>query len=128
MPNVPEPAVGSVLEYITTTYQMKRPPLMAARVLAYICEFYGRDYRFPSRELLAKHLGSSKFTIDAVLQAYLSRGELTQRWEVLPSDELQGRDSVVRHRYYDPSEALMDAYRRGLKIMRRGPKLSVVAA
>lgn len=113
-PALPKPdqaVVDAIEKHLLTSYDMKRPPLIAAAVLAMIVDLSRLGQAFPEREYLAKFLNCSKFGIDAAISTALARREITMTIGIEPG-KIAARDSVVKYRYFHPSEELVSVARR----------------
>lgn len=93
--------------FLLTRYETRKPPVVAARLLAFILELNRRGLAFPTRDAAAEHLCCSKFSVDAALSVALERGLLTIHMETTSSDDITARVGVIRHRYYLPTEVLL---------------------
>lgn len=115
-PNEPIPAVApividAVTDMLMSEQGMNRPPEKAAALLALIVELHRRKRPFPRREEVAKALNASISTIDAALSSRLDEGYITIAVET-KHGSVQRRNSVVRERYYLPSEHLVEVVKR----------------
>lgn len=92
--------------YLLDHYDIKRPPIAAAQLLALIIELDRINQPFPPRAVAAKAIGCTVFGIDAALSVALSRGLISIDMAVSQGNVMR-RDSAIRHKYYRPSPALV---------------------
>jgi hypothetical protein len=96
-----------VLEYLMTGYEMRKPPVATAAILAVVLELHARQQPFPARRVVAAAAGCSIDAVDAALSVSLSRGLVRLRIEVIDGVKIRYRESSVRIRYYDPDPELI---------------------
>lgn len=99
----------AIEEFLLTSYKMKRPPEVAAKLLALIIELWQREQPFPQREHVAHSLGCTKWGVDNALSVALARELITTEVGTEISTRMTHRDGVIRHRYYIPCDALVKA-------------------
>ena len=117
---IPQYRIDAVYAWLATRRNLRRPPHIAAPLLALVCWLYEHEYHLPSRERLAiwitgddsrsdngrlKKAGS----IDASLATALGEGEVTEEMRV-EMGRVAGRASARRFRYIIPSKELLDVY------------------
>lgn len=112
IPEVPAAAVEAITEMLIEDQNILRPPTKAAHMLALICKLHELSRPFPRREEVAAALNASVSTIDAALSTRLDQGYIRLYIETRPGN-VQRRDSVIRDRYYEPSDKLMRVYKKG---------------
>lgn len=110
LPPVPQKLIDDVQEWLMTTYEMKRPPTVAAAVLAFVMILHARGEPFPMREDVAYHLGCTAWGIDAALSLALAREVLTIRIETEESTAIEQRRGVIRYRHYIPSDEMLHRF------------------
>lgn len=93
-------------EYLLQTYAMRRRPTAAARLLALIVDLYTKGLPFPQRTAVARDIGCSKDGVDAALSSYLARDEIALEMRMVPGNVAK-RESVIRERYFIPSQTLL---------------------
>jgi len=111
----PDPAV--IDEFIDFLFSIDekvcRPPRQAAKLLAFIVQLYqapGGPRPFPTRPQIAKYLGMSVPTIDAVLNLHIAEGNLTVETRYRDGNIEQRRASAIKERYIVPSDVLIHVY------------------
>lgn len=87
-------------------YAMRRPPAVAARVLAMICDLHAAQAPFPQRTHVAHVAGCTIFGVDVALNTALTRGDITLESRLAPGF-IAARESVRRHRHYVPCHELL---------------------
>lgn len=107
LPEVSAVVVDAIIDMLIMDQGMLRPPEKAAKLLALIVELHKRKQPFPTRSEVAEAIGASVSTIDAALSTRLNEGYIKLRVET-PEGNVQRRNSVVRLRYLEPSDQLMD--------------------
>lgn len=98
--------------WLVQRYGMRRPPVVAARLLAMICDLHAIQAPFPQRAYACTVIGSSIYGVDVALNTALTRGDVTLESRLAPG-HITARESVLRHRHYTPSaelQALAKAY------------------
>lgn len=100
-------------DFIATHYEPRRPPVVAARLLAYLVALNGSGARktpFPSRSEVAEALYCSKDGLDAAISVALLRHLITIEVKTVQSFGIVSgkREGVIRHRYYVPTRKLLD--------------------
>jgi hypothetical protein len=105
-PEVPDALTEAVLAYLKNE-GMQRPPLAAAKILAFIVQLhrYGRR-PFPVRGVLAKFLDVATPTVDSVLGHRVMTGHLIMRDEVRRGGSKK-RQTINKVRFYTPSDDLV---------------------
>ena len=117
VPDVPAFVVSAITKMLIEDQQLNRPPEKAAHLLAIICKLYEQRRPFPRRREVADKIGSPLATVDAALSTRLDEDYIRVRVETRPGN-VQKRNSVIRERYYDPSDKLFSTYREA---SRRSP-------
>jgi hypothetical protein len=114
---LPNPRGRAVSEFVDFLFSIDekvcRPPLQAAKLLAFIVQLYkarGGPRPFPTRPQVAKHLGMSVPTVDAVLNLHIAEGNLTVETRYRDGNIGQRRASVIKERYIVPSDVLIRVY------------------
>lgn len=92
-------------EYLLASYGMRRPPELAARLLALLCDLADKGLPFPPRAEVAALVGHSIEGVDSALSVALARGDIVMSAKVKPGN-VQQRESVIRERYYTVSPAI----------------------
>lgn len=110
VPDVPAFVVDAITRMLIEDQQLNRPPEKAAHLLAIICKLYEQRRPFPRRREVADKIGSPLATVDAALSTRLDEDYIKVRIETRPGN-VQKRNSVIRERYYDPSDKLLFTYR-----------------
>ena len=110
VPDVPAFVVDAITKMLIEDQQLNRPPEKAAHLLAIICKLYEQRRPFPRRRDIADKIGSPLATVDAALSTRLDEDYISVRIETRPGN-VQKRNSVIRERYYDPSDKLFLTYR-----------------
>jgi hypothetical protein len=107
LPPINQRLADAIQQYLMTHYDMKRPPEVAAQVLALVIECHNRQQPFPKRLRVAEKLGlTGPFGIDSALNTALARDLINEEWYI-DTGEVHNRKSVVRHRHYVPSAELL---------------------
>lgn len=120
LPVVPRKLVNAVLDWLRTHHFSRRPPEVAAGVLALAIVLHRSERPFPHRALVAEWLNATVFGIDHALNVALTRGCLRMESRIAQGN-VQARESVVRQRYYIPCEELLDL---ADSVLMRNPKRS----
>lgn len=107
---VPQQLIDELQSWLMETYAMKRPPVVAAGVLAFILVLHEKGEAFPMREDVAWHLGCTAWGIDAALSLALAREMLTIEIETIESTAIEQRRGVNRYRHYVPSAELLHRF------------------
>lgn len=101
--------------FLATHYEPRRPPLVAARLLALLVEL-AKDppMPFPPRQLVATRLACSKDGLDAAISVALERRLIKMSVETVKSFGIKSgrRVGVIRHRYYTPTAKLLSGIGR----------------
>lgn len=109
LPKLSRTSVMAIEDYLTKQFNSKRPPEVAAKVLALVVELWERDEPFPMRAHVAHDLGCSKWGVDAVLNTALERELITIRIGTETSTKTVHRPACVQDRYFTPSDELIMA-------------------
>lgn len=114
---LPTPRYRVVNEFVDFLYSIDekvcRPPYQAAKLLAFIVQLYkarGGPRPFPTRPQVAKHLGMSAPTIDAVINLHVAEGNLSVETRYRDGNIEQRRASAIKERYIVPSDVLIRVY------------------
>jgi len=107
LPKLSRTSVSAIEDYLTRKYNSKRPPEVAAKVLALVVELHERGEPFPMREHVASDLGCSKWGVDAVLNTAMARELIKIEIGVEDSLKISYRPAVTQDRYYIPSSELL---------------------
>lgn len=107
LPSVSRAAVRAIMDLLISRQGMKRRPEKAAELLALVVELHERHRPFPPRAEVAAAIGASVSTVDAALSTRLDEGYITMEVET-PHGRVQRRNSVIRERYYVPSNELQE--------------------
>jgi hypothetical protein len=110
IPDVSPLAVDAITEMLIEDQGILRPPVKAAHLLALICKLHEQNRPFPRREDVAEAIGAGVSTIDAALSTRLDEKYIELRIETRPGN-VERRHSVIRERYYEPSQKLLNVYR-----------------
>lgn len=97
-------AVG-IEAWLQQRYGMRRPPVVAGRLLAMLCDLHDANAPFPQRAYVCTVIGCSIYGVDVALNTALTRGDLSFETRLAPG-HIAARESVLRHRYYAPSGEL----------------------
>jgi hypothetical protein len=87
-------------------FDPRRPPVVAAPLLALIVELYRKGLPFPTRQEAAELVGGTKNGIDSALSTAMSRGLISCQLRQAPG-HVARRESVIHHRYYIPNADLL---------------------
>lgn len=112
--------VDGLVDWLIENEKMSRPPVKAAKILAFIVQLHKKKQPFPTRAEASEHLGISVATIDAALSTRIAEGYLTLDIRTLEGSVAR-RASTVKERYYIPHVSLVDAYDH---LTQRGKKRS----
>lgn len=104
-------------EYLMAAYGMRRPPELAARLLALLCDLADQGLPFPPRAEVAALVGHSIEGVDSALSVALARGDVVMSAKVRPGN-VQQRESVIRERYYTVSPPIR-ALQKALVAMKK---------
>jgi len=97
-----------ILEHLQTRYGSKRPPDVAARVLALLIVLYEQDAPYPERDAVSQFLGCTPYGADVAISMALERELLSIEVRVTQSEKMKSRlPGAVRSTYYRPSPALL---------------------
>lgn len=114
---LPKPGFRAVDEFVdflmSIDEKICRPPVQAAKLLTFIVQLYkarGGPRPFPTRPQVAKHLGMSVPTVDAVLNLHIAEGNLSVETRYRDGNIEQRRASVIKERYIIPSDVLVSVY------------------
>jgi hypothetical protein len=108
LPRVSAQLRDTIQDFITETYNSKRPPTVAATILGLIIELSHKRQPFPTRATVAEFANCSIFTVDSTISQCLQRGLITESVETVEGN-VQKRESIIRHRYYTPTKRLLMA-------------------
>lgn len=116
----PNPVVvEAICEMLMEQHEnVKRPPVKSAALLALAVELYKTNTPFPSRMAVALKLDCNVFTVDAALSSRIEEGYLQQVVETTTGNVAK-RNSIVRHRFYVPSQELIDVATMATKRQKR---------
>lgn len=107
-PPIDKDAAARIETFLMQTYDMKRPPVVAAALLALILKLHETRAPFPPRRTVSDRIGCSIFGVDAALSVALSRG-LIRQTTATENGRVSARDSIVRVRFYVPTQRLLFA-------------------
>lgn len=110
LPRLDPTVVDAIEKFLMDAYGMKRPPTSAAIVLALAVALHENDQAWPVRRLVAELAGCTVFGVDAALSVQLDRG-LIEETVRTSKGNVQRRESIVRSRYYKPSQQLLAVVR-----------------
>jgi hypothetical protein len=105
VPSLDLALADTIEKFLMARYDMRRPPIAAARLLAVIVLLDEQKQPFPSRRRVAEEIRCSVYGIDAALQVAMARGLISQHVEIAQGN-VQRRESILRNRYYVPSDEL----------------------
>lgn len=108
LPRVRPIVADALADFLRAKRGADRPPHKAATLLALIVELHKRGLPFPSRQAVADAVGCSVQAVDYTLGVYLAEGWLDQAVGVREGNVAKF-PSVVRDRFYVPSQELQDA-------------------
>ena len=103
--------VDAFVDYLIEQERMCRPPVQAAKLLAFIVDLHKQKppRPFPPRADVAAHLEMGIPTIDAALSSRAAQGYVKQ--EVgYEEGNVANRRSSIKLRYYVPSRDLVELY------------------
>jgi hypothetical protein len=106
--------VDAITDMLMTQQNIRRPPEKAAALLALLVELNRKGQPFPKRHEVAEALDCSVYTIDAVLSTRINEGYLQQVVETTTGN-VSARNSIVRQRFYVPSQELVAVADRALR-------------
>lgn len=114
--------IDAITEWMATHRNFRRPPDIAAPLLALVCWLYDRPepYPLPSRERLAVWITGDDSrddkgrlrkagSVDAALTTALGEGEVREELRTVLG-RVSGRTSARRYRYITPARQLLEAY------------------
>jgi hypothetical protein len=97
--------VDAVEQFLMAAYASRKPPIIAASVLALIVELDQRGVAFPPRADVAAALQCSVFGIDGAIALALRRELISLKMHVQPGKAASG-STVNKHRYFVPCQQL----------------------
>jgi hypothetical protein len=107
LPRISRAAVDAIMGVLKSQQGMRRPPEKAAKLLALIVALHKQGRPFPPRDEVAAAIGAAVSTVDAALSTRLNEGYIKLDVET-PRGNVRRRNSVIRERYYIPSNQLQD--------------------
>ena len=107
LPKVSPIVQDAILDMLKEQQSVYRPPEVTAALLALIVELHKVGKPFPGREVVARALGCSIYTIDSAISTRSATGYISLNIQTREG-AVQRRLSVVKDRYYVPSQELID--------------------
>lgn len=114
LPRLSPIVVDAVTDMLMTDHTMFKPPEKAAALLALITELHQRGQPFPEREVVARALNCSRYTVDSALSTRTAEGYISLSVKTEPGD-VNNRASVIKRRYYRPSKRLQEIVASALR-------------
>lgn len=108
VPSIDMALADRIEEFLKLRFEMKRPPVEAAKLLALVVELYRLKSPFPTRAAVSAELGCSVYTIDAAISTYLEREMISMDW-VIHTGGVKTRDGVFKYQVYKPTQELLTA-------------------
>jgi hypothetical protein len=113
MPRIDKQLVQAIEAYLIEAFEIKRPPIQTAKLLALIVQLEEKHIPFPRpRTVASRAIGGSKFGMDVALNTALARGLITQEMTTTYATENNQREGVIRHRIYKPTAKLLQGIGR----------------
>jgi hypothetical protein len=110
LPAIEPAVVDAITDMIIRDTGCLRPPEKAAALMALIVELHKLNRPFPRREVAAAAIHASVSTVDAALSTHLDPGDGSGYLQLVVETSIgnvQRRNSVVRERFYIPSDDLL---------------------
>jgi hypothetical protein len=113
LPMPPDHAVRSLVEWIRGRENMQRPPETTAKILAFMVMLDDRHLPFPTRPIVAEHLGVSVPAIDVVLSQRQATDDIAVYIDV-EKGRVRQRMSTVKVRRVVPSDEIKAVVHRAI--------------
>lgn len=112
IPAVDPQVCAAISDYLQEHYDSKRPPEVAAAMLALVLELHRTHRPFPPRADVVRAFGlSGPYGLDAAIYTALSRQLITQEM-IVADGYTQRREGINQRRRFVPSPELLDIGRR----------------
>jgi hypothetical protein len=112
MPRLDRQLEHAITDYLIEAFEIKRPPVQTARLLALIIQLEEKHIPFPPRVVAARAIGGSKFGLDVAISMSLARGLIAQEMTTTHTVKNNQRDGAIRHRLYRPTAKLLQGIGR----------------
>jgi len=107
LPRLDAYKVDRALMYLQERFDIRRPPHASAALLVLIHELWINSLPWPPRREAAEHIGMSIYGLDGALSVATARGLIALSIETIEGGVAR-RESVIKQRYYTPSQEVID--------------------